>query len=348
MRQQAPWLLYALLSSSLGLNLYMVLDRPNPQASPLTAPLDVPVASVASVSSVMTAQKPTVDVVAKTVQPVIEVVAEAEAPAEVLPPAVGGDWTVTQFSLEHSLARSFGNAVGAHADSLSAVYARIFHWELDLRRDLYKGDKIIVVWRMVEGTPEIAAASLRSGKLGRTLTAYQWKRPGDGFTSHWQGDGKEFSRRLKQSPLQDYVQITALLKDRPNHKGMDFKAPIGTPILATRSGTITRANWNTAANGGCVEVRFGDGTLAKYLHLSGVTAKPGQRVSEGQPIGLSGNTGRTTAPHLHYQLNRGNTVVDPVDFHGTTRRAINPGDMDAFQSDVARLDALLGNALARG
>jgi len=201
---------------------------------------------------------------------------------------------------------------------------------------------------MVDGKPEIAAASLESGKLGRTLTAYRWTRPGDTFAGHWQKDGKELSRRLKQSPLTDYAQITALLKDRPNHKGMDFKVPIGTPILATRPGTVTRSNWNTASNGGCVEVQFNDGTLAKYLHLSGVSVRPGQRVSAGQAIGKSGNTGRTTAPHLHYQLNRGAAVVDPVDFHGTTQRAINPGDMDAFQDDVARLDALLGNALARG
>jgi murein DD-endopeptidase MepM/ murein hydrolase activator NlpD len=128
---------------------------------------------------------------------------------------------------------------------------------------------------------------------------------------------------------------------------MDFKVPIGTSILATRAGVVTRSNWNTAANGGCVELKFNDGTLAKYLHLSGVSVRPGQRVAAGEAIGKSGNTGRTTAPHLHYQLNRGASVVDPVTFHGTTRRSINPGDLHAFEDDVARLDALLGNALAR-
>jgi murein DD-endopeptidase len=333
MRTAAPWLLYGLLSASLGLNLFMVLDRPAPDLRQLRKAQPAP-AAVAADSELPAEADP--------VAVPVEIIAASAAIAE---PA--GDWTVTQITLEHSLARSFTKAVGGHGDALSAVYARMFHWDIDLRRDLYKGDRIAVAWQLVDGMPEIAAATLQSGKLGRTLSGYRWTRPGDPFPGHWDRDGQARGRRLKQSPLEHYVQITGLLKDRPNHKGMDFKTPIGTPILATRSGTVTRFNWNTAANGGCVEVQFSDGTLAKYLHLSGVSVRPGQRVAAGQVIGKTGNTGRTTAPHLHYQLNRGASVVDPVAFHGTTRRALNPGEMHAFQSDVARLDALLGNALAR-
>jgi murein DD-endopeptidase len=333
MRLQAPWLLYALLSGSLGLNLYMVLDRPS-SAPEAVAATPAPAA-------------PVVVLAAPTVPAPTQLEATAAIPAPAAPVEPSGDWTITEFSLEHSLARSFSKSVGGHGDALSAVYARMFHWDIDLRRDLYKGDRIVVAWQLVDGIPEIAAASLQSGKLGKTLTGYRWTRPGDTFAGHWHKDGSELPRRLKESPLADYAQITALLKDRPNHKGMDFKVPIGTPILATRAGVITRSNWNTAANGGCVELKFNDGTLAKYLHLSGVSVRPGQRVAAGEAIGKSGNTGRTTAPHLHYQLNRGASVVDPVALHGTTRRSINPGDLHAFEDDVARLDALLGNALAR-
>ncbi len=347
MRHQAPWLLYGLLSGSLGLNLYMVLNRPVPAESALsladaeTFAKIPPVLATGSVVQAVTTPVPTREQVPEPIA--VEVIDPAPAPA----PGTS-DLTITEIALEHSLARSLTSVVGAHGDALSAVYARMFHWELDLRRDLYKGDRIVIAWRLVDGMPEIGAATLRSGKLGRTLKAFRWTRPGDRFASHWQPDGKELARRLQEGPLEDYAQITALLKDRPNHKGMDFKVPIGTPILATRAGTVTRSNWNTRANGGCVEVQLGDGTLAKYLHLSAVTVRPGQRVASGQALGRTGNTGRTTAPHLHYQLNRGPSVIDPVSFHGTTRRSISPGDLDAFQSDVARLDALLGNALARG
>ena len=128
---------------------------------------------------------------------------------------------------------------------------------------------------------------------------------------------------------------------------MDFKVPVGVNVLSTRAGTVTRTNWNTRSNGNCVEVRFADGTLAKYLHLSKTGVRVGQRVNRGDVVGESGNTGRSTAPHLHYQLNLGSRVLDPVDVHGTHARSINPGDRNAFDSNVARLDALLGNALAR-
>ena len=345
MRTQAPWLLYGLLACSLGLNLTMVLDRPVPAPGLAAEVLPLP-ATASALQAVSALPAPVVKAVQEAPGPVsLEV--EVISPAPPVVPSIG-DWTLTEVSVEHSLVRSLTLVVGAHGDALGAVYARIFHWDLDMRRDLHKGDRVVIAWRLVGGRPEIGAATLGSGKLGRTLKAYGWKRPGDTFASYWQVDGQELARRLEERPLQDYAQITALLKDRPNHKGMDFKTPIGTPILATRSGTVTRANWNTRANGGCVEVRFGDGTLAKYLHLSAVTVRLGERVRAGQTIGRTGNTGRTTAPHLHYQLNRGLQVLDPVVFHGTTRRSISPGDMDAFQSDVARLDALLGNALARG
>ena len=205
-----------------------------------------------------------------------------------------------------------------------------------------------MAWRHGEdGNPEIPVASLQSGKLGKTLTAYRYQRRSDEFPSYWQKDGSEIARRLKESPLADYQMVTSLLKDRPTHAGMDFKAPVGTSVLATRSGTVTRTNWNTRANGYCVEVKFADGTLAKYLHLEKTDVRPGQRVAAGTSLGQSGNTGRSTAPHLHYQLNKGRRVLDPVDFHGTTTRSITPGERNAFGSDVARLDALLGNALAR-
>jgi murein DD-endopeptidase MepM/ murein hydrolase activator NlpD len=204
-----------------------------------------------------------------------------------------------------------------------------------------------VAWKKADNGIEIAVASLKSGKLGKTLTAYRYQRRSDDFPSYWLEDGTEIARRLKESPLSDYEMVTSLLKDRPSHAGMDFKAPEGTAVLATRAGTVTRTNWNTCANGKCIELKFSDGTLAKYLHLSKTGVKPGQRVANGAVLGASGNTGRSTAPHLHYQLNKGKRVLDPITVHGTMTRSIQPGERDAFGSDVARLDALLGNALAR-
>jgi len=261
--------------------------------------------------------------------------------------AIDASWKILDQEVTHSLSRTFASAEAEDGAALSAVYSRIFHWDIDLRKDLRKGDQIRVAWKRGDEGIEIAVASLKSGKLGKTITAYKYQRAGDDFPSYWRKDGTEIARRLKESPLADYEMVTSLLKDRPRHAGMDFKAPEGTAVLATRSGTVTRTDWNTRANGNCVEVRFADGTLAKYLHLSKTGVRPGVRVNTGDVLGESGNTGRSTAPHLHYQLNKGKRVLDPISVHGTHGRSIKPGELDAFGNDVARLDALLGNALAR-
>ena len=338
-----PWLLLGLLTVSLSLNLYMVTNRPPPVvgtkvdstdtsvgskmgATPRPGPVNVPVEVVPSMGTEVGLERSTHERDVRVTDP---------------------DWNVMDEEVTHSLARTFSNADSENGNALSAVYSRLFHWDIDLRRDLRKGDRIRVAWKKGDEGIEIAVASLKSGKLGKTLTAYRYHRAGDTFPSYWQKDGVEITRRLKDSPLADYEMVTSLLKDRPTHAGMDFKVPVGEHVLATRPGTVTRTDWNTRANGNCVEVRFSDGTLAKYLHLSKTSVRSGQRVNRGDVVGESGNTGRSTAPHLHYQLNVGNRVLDPVDVHGTLARSINPGDRNAFDSNVARLDALLGNALAR-
>lgn len=331
-----PWLLYGLLSCSLGLNLYMVLKRPLPTSG----------ASLAVVEPMEREPTPVVAQATLAPQPVAVEVIQPMEHIEA-PPVLDTTWTVTELEVAHSLSRTFTDAVGDKGPALSAHFARIFHWDLNLRKDLRKGDRIVVAWREGSDGIEIAAASLKTGKLRKTLRAYNWNRTGDAFPSFWSKEGTEITRRLVESPMSDYALITALLRDRPNHRGMDFKAPEGTPVLATRSGTISRVNWKQRANGRCIELSLPDGTKAKYLHLSSVKVRPGQKVTAGQRIGLSGNTGRTTAPHLHYQLENGRRVIDPVNYHRITQRSVSAGDMDAFQNDVARLDALLGNAMAR-
>jgi murein DD-endopeptidase MepM/ murein hydrolase activator NlpD len=117
--------------------------------------------------------------------------------------------------------------------------------------------------------------------------------------------------------------------------------------VAPRAGRVTRTNWNHAANGNCIEVQYGDGVLAKFLHLNENVVKDGQTLSAGTEIGKTGNTGRSTGPHLHYQLERGSTVVDPIDYHGTLRRQLPPDAMPGFEQArkdlAAQLDARLAS-----
>jgi murein DD-endopeptidase len=318
--QYIQWMpLYALLACSLLLNVFLLMRGPSaPEQVADAEPVAAEPAEVASAPAAPAAA--------------------ARADAEV----DDAGWSVLRGTVEQSLARTFQVEAGEGGDALASVFTRLFVWDLDLRRDLQKGDALAVAWRKgADGFPEIAAASLQTRKLGQTVTAYRWQAPGDRYASYWHLDGTEAPLRLKDGPLEDYEQITSLLKDRPSHKGMDFKTPVGTEVRSPRAAVVTRANWNWGANGNCLELRYEDGTLAKFLHLSENKVKEGDRVAKGQLVALTGNTGRSTAPHLHYQLDRDNRTIDPLDYHGTERRSLVPEQLAALKRDVAAFESML-------
>lgn len=275
-----------------------------------------------------------------------EVAAAAEevAPAPKAAP-LDGDQHVTIASIQGSIPQTMATAAAPYGDNVAATLSRVLVWDLDLRRDLRRDDKAEVLWSLgTSDTVVIDAARYESQKLGRTITAYRFQREGDAYPSYWSADGKEVPHRLKNSPMNHYEQITALLKDRPTHHGMDFKADTGSEVATAFDGVVTRVNWNWKYNGNSIEVRHKDGVLAKYLHLAENKVKEGDRVRAGQVIALSGNTGRSTGPHLHYQLNQGSKVIDPVDYHGTTQRSLPASDMAKFKVVVDGANARLDNA----
>jgi murein DD-endopeptidase len=243
--------------------------------------------------------------------------------------------------LTHSIPRTINAQVASNGPALSAEVTRVLMWDLDLRRDLRQGDELTVLWRGEAEDTVIDAVAYGSERHGRTIRAYRFRASGDRYDSYWDEDGSEIPRRLARSPLREYEEITSLLRDRPDHHGIDFKTPTGTPIHAPWAGRVVRTNWNERYNGGCIELAFDDGSVAKFLHLSEVSVRPGQRVAADEVIGLTGNTGRSTGPHLHYQLERGERILDPLDVHGTTRRSLPASDRAAFAAEVARLEALL-------
>lgn len=271
-------------------------------------------------------------------EPAAEGTAEADedAVADSEPEAIDPEEVqVTIAKVEGSIPQTMGAAAAPYGDFVSATLSRLLVWDMDLRRDLRAGDKVEAAWHLgTSDTVVIEAARFHSQKHNRDITAYRFQATGDKYPSYWSEDGTEIPHRLRNSPLAEYEQITSLLKDRPTHHGMDFKADVGTPVLSTRDGVVTRVNWNWKANGNCVEVRHSDGVLAKYLHLSDNKVKAGDHVKTGQEIALSGNTGRSTGPHLHYQLNQGKKVLDPIDYHGTDRRKLPQGDRTAFDALV--------------
>jgi murein DD-endopeptidase MepM/ murein hydrolase activator NlpD len=173
------------------------------------------------------------------------------------------------------------------------------------------------------------------------------------YGGYFDRNGKEIAKRIaeKQTPIAEYIEITSLpgdfRKGRRGHSGTDFKAEVGTPIHASFEGRVRRTSWNVRANGYCIELDHPrEGVITRYLHLSRVLVKRGQYVKQGEVIAESGNTGRTFAPHLHYEVrsrDKKKTVYNPFDFkyHKSYHRNIPSHEVKEFQAAVSAYDALL-------
>ncbi len=242
---------------------------------------------------------------------------------------------------------------------LSAHVARNLVFTLDMRRDVYPGDEISAVFRIVpekerrerEDMPdeiEILAMRYKSVRLKRTLYSYRFKPSGYRFDTFFDEKGVAVEKKLRNSPIKEWIQITALLNDRrPRHDGIDFKAPVGTPVYAPWSGKVLRTNWNTRYNGLCIEaeVNTNPKIYMVLLHLDKLHVKPGDTFKAGDLIADVGNTGRSFAPHLHYQLQRErgrtNRIIDPLKFHGTVERTIPESDRAAFEALKKEMNSLM-------
>lgn len=107
-------------------------------------------------------------------------------------------------------------------------------------------------------------------------------------------------------------RIDPVYKVRKFHAGLDFTAPIGTPIYATADGVVKEAGFNTGGYGNEVLINHGYGYQTLYGHMYRIKAKQGQSVKRGEVIGYVGNTGKSTGPHCHYEVHRNGTPVDPI------------------------------------
>lgn len=121
------------------------------------------------------------------------------------------------------------------------------------------------------------------------------------------------------------------------HRGMDFKAGYGTPILAVQTGWVTKAGWGNGF-GNQVELRHGAGLSTTYSHMSRIGVRDGELVQQGQVIGYVGSTGLSTGAHLHYELHQNGVAIDPSSVKFTVGPQLQGSDLAGYQ---ARLNALL-------
>ena len=115
------------------------------------------------------------------------------------------------------------------------------------------------------------------------------------------------------------------------HKGIDIRAPLGSPIMAFKSGVVTRAGYNRTY-GYVVDIQQDDGLLARYAHMSQILTHKGARVTKGLRIGRIGSTGRSTGPHLHFELLRDNRQTNPMVFLNSLDHLVKQGDAQDYEA----------------
>jgi murein DD-endopeptidase MepM/ murein hydrolase activator NlpD len=109
-------------------------------------------------------------------------------------------------------------------------------------------------------------------------------------------------------------RIHPIYKTYKMHTGQDFTAPVGTEVYATGNGTVRKVEYSRRGYGRNIIVDHGYGYQTLYAHLSKIEVRKGQRVNRGDVIGLVGNTGTSTAPHLHYEVIKNNRKINPANF----------------------------------
>lgn len=326
-------------------------------------PANDPVATVAPASAATPVAQPVappVAVPAVGATPAAPAATPDMAPLPAAAPAPGGPRLVSAVvsgPLEETLTAALGPGQQAVAAELTQVVNRLLVWSLQVSKDARRGDRIEVLFSPAppggsgpthSQEPVVEALRYTSQKLGRTFAAYRWQAPGARYPHYWRADGTGVEERLVDGPIRDYEQVTSLVRDGRRHKGVDFRTPVGTPVYATFDGVVERRNWKFASNGNCLDVVDpATGRHAIFLHLDVVPRgmQKGRAVRKGEEIAASGNSGHSTAPHLHYQLeDASGKVLDPFKVHRTTRDAIPAADRPAFDAERARLDARLSAA----
>ena len=192
-------------------------------------------------------------------------------------------------------------------------FARIFGFEVDFQRDIRKGDwfeiyyeKFIDDNNKVRDTGKIIFASMYVN--GEEINLYNFNYKNE--EEYYDIKGKSITKSLMKTPINGArlsssfgMRKHPILGYNKMHRGTDFAAPSGTPIMASGSGTVTRARW-CGGGGNCVKIKHNSTYETIYAHMKSFAKgiKEGRKVKQGQVIGYVGSTGLSTGPHLHYEV----------------------------------------------
>ena len=239
---------------------------------------------------------------------------------------------------------------------------KVFSQNVDFQRDVKSGDTLEVMYEMDETEDgyvakmgDVLFAQLTVG--GRKMPLYRYKMA-DGTVDYFGPDGQSTKKTLMKTPI-DGARMSSgfgmrrhpILGYSKMHKGVDFAAPTGTPIYAAGDGKVEKAG-RFSAYGNYVRIGHRNDLDTAYGHMSRIAPgiKPGVRVKQGQLIGYVGSTGRSTGPHLHYEVLVNNKQVNPRGINLPVGQALAGNDLKKFKSfvkDVNNQYALRMNGIVK-
>jgi murein DD-endopeptidase MepM/ murein hydrolase activator NlpD len=236
-----------------------------------------------------------------------------------------------------------GRKAGIHPTLMSQL-TDIFTWDVDLEKDIRKGDSFRILYEQRSRKGELGLRILAAELVnaGHKMTAiYFEKQKGRG--NYYNSEGRSLARSFLRFPL-EFAAITShftdsrfhpLLRSNLPHTGVDFAAQRGTPVRAVGDGVIVEAGWN-GGYGKAIDIKHDATYMSRYAHLDRFAEgiKAGTAVNKGQLIGYVGSTGRSTGPHLHFELYKDQQYVNPLSVDFPADETIEPDLQKLFENQM--------------
>ena len=242
--------------------------------------------------------------------------------------------------------------LGAH-DQQVVDFADIFGYDIDFQREVHPGDRFGMLYESFQDergadvkTGVVLMAEFDGAALSKTF--YRYTPSDDGNVDYFDATGQSAKKFLMKTPING-ARLSSGFGNRKHpilgytklHKGTDFAAPTGTPIYAAGNGVIKSYGAN-GSFGNYAKIEHANGYTTAYAHMSRYAKglKRGSHVKQGQVIGYVGTTGRSTGPHLHYEVYINNKPVNAMSLKLPTGRKLAGEQLDAFKAEMARIEAL--------
>ena len=230
-------------------------------------------------------------------------------------------------------------------------FARIYGFQVDFQRDIRKNDIFQIMYEVFEDdngkvfeTGNIIFADLKLSGVNNSLYYFDKK----GNEGHFDQNGKSVEKALMKTPINGARLSSAFgMRKHPidgynkMHRGTDFAAPMGTPIMASGSGVVTRARW-CGGGGNCVKIKHNSTYETIYAHMKNFARgiKEGVRVKQGQIIGYVGSTGKSTGPHLHYEVLVNGKQINSQKLKLPSGKTLKGKNRELFEVARIKLDVL--------